>query len=340
MRPLLPSMAVLSFLAVVSSANQASAYVPLLTPEGCNPVHWARSCVFITADPVGTPELPFSSIERIVRQSLDAWNTPNRGNSFMALNYVASSTPQEVGNDGWQVVKIRNDRWCRPADANNPEICYDSSAIAITTISYVTDPSDPENDGRIVDADIELNGVQNLFYDAATGQAPPNTTRRRMDLWNTLAHELGHLQGLDHTCRSNGWAMPACARDNEGQEVAFCEEVEEHRENDAHFESIFESTMYPCAEPDETSKRTPKADDLAAIRDLYPIGDVPDVCSMPGEETQTDDSSTHLTKLPPVTARCSISSLPSNSDHSGWLVPIAAVALTLTLRRTRSGRVS
>lgn len=322
---------------MMSVVSSASAYVPTLTSGGCNPVHWAKSCVFVTADPAGTPDMPFADVDRIVRQALGAWNTPNQGATFLNLDYVASSTPQETIVDGWQVIKFRSDRWCRPADGEDPEVCYDSSAVAVTTVSYVSDSSDPENDGRIVDADIELNSVQNLFFEAIPGQAFPATDRRRMDLWNTLSHELGHLQGLDHTCRTDGWAMPACARDGDGEQVVSCDIVDAQYATNPKLAEMFAATMYPKAEPGESTKRAPKSDDLAAIRVLYPIVDDPNICTMPGDDTPpTNGSSTTQTQAP-VTAGCSF--VPQRREsYRDWISALSILAPVLMAWRQMKHR--
>ena len=63
-----------------------------------------------------------------------------------------------------------------------------AAAAAITTVTYINKPTDATADGRIIDADIELNAVNNYFYNA--DQAAPNTGQRKAtDLWNTLTHE-------------------------------------------------------------------------------------------------------------------------------------------------------
>ena len=91
--------------------------------------------------------------------------------------------------------------------------CYDPSATAITTVSYVNKAGDP-NDGQIIDADIELNAVNNHFFNKDVDPTP--TDRNPADLWNTLTHEMGHMQGLDHTCRGASEPANSCTVDNTG----------------------------------------------------------------------------------------------------------------------------
>ncbi|RYZ64014.1 MAG: hypothetical protein EOP08_09850, partial [Proteobacteria bacterium] len=142
----------------------ASAYVHTLTPGGCNPVHWAQTCVFVSPDPVGLPDLPQRDVERIVQSAVGGWQTP--AGSYLQLESLQASESREAAVDGWQTILFRSTTWCRPADSSGPALCYDSAANALTTISYVRDELDASNDGRIIDADIEL-----VAYVADGGQS-------------------------------------------------------------------------------------------------------------------------------------------------------------------------
>ena len=61
--------------------------------------------------------------------------------------------------------------------------------IALTTTTHIP------QDGRIIDADIELNATN--FEFALLNNANSNTSKT--DLANTMVHEIGHLLGLAHT---------------------------------------------------------------------------------------------------------------------------------------------
>ena len=91
----------------------------------------------------------------------------------------------EVGYDGVNRVKYREDEWCRPPVDGDPKECYDASAAAITTLIHVDRPGSPD-DGRLLDADIELNGVNFAF-------TVDGTTRGS----GTLADLLAIQQGTD-----------------------------------------------------------------------------------------------------------------------------------------------
>ena len=108
--------------------------------------------------------------------------------------------------------------WCRPATQDDPARCHPDSAAGITTATYVDD-SGSIRDGAIVDADIEINGVD--FAISSEGQTL-STQTCLSELKNTLTHELGHLLGLEHTCRASG--DPARI-DDKGAAVPSCNAV-------------------------------------------------------------------------------------------------------------------
>ncbi|MBK7778308.1 MAG: hypothetical protein IPI43_30075 [Sandaracinaceae bacterium] len=65
---------------------------------------------------------------------------------------------------------------------------YDRAIIALTTTTF-------DDRGQIKDADIELNDQHFEFFVDGKACAP---AVGRMDLRNTLTHEVGHVLGLDH----------------------------------------------------------------------------------------------------------------------------------------------
>lgn len=264
--------------AMLAVAPPANAYVRSFTTQGCHPVFWAQSCVYITPDSDGVDSMSLDDLERVVKESIASWQTRTAGSSYLKLDYLPATVPREVAAlDGLQILKFRTEMWCRPPDDKNTQaVCYDAAAAALTTVTYVNKPTQPDQDGRIVDADIEFNAVNNYFYDADSNPNPSTGSRKAADLWNTLTHELGHLQGLEHTCRrGNVDSMPTCTVDSTGNSVIQCLTVEQGRTSDPTLQAIYDTTMYPTAQPEETKKRLPKADDIAAIIERYPLRNDP-----------------------------------------------------------------
>src|SRR5262249_12087107 len=121
----------------------------------------------------------------------------------------------EVGNDRVNVIKLRDTVWGRPASGSDPARTYSPQAAGITTAVYVDDASS-DHDGAIVDADVEINGVN--FAISAGGQTS-GAAPCHAELQNTLTHELGHLHGLEHPCLNTGDPPRV---DNKGNPVPSC----------------------------------------------------------------------------------------------------------------------
>jgi hypothetical protein len=342
-----PSVAALSMSAALTlCASPAWGFVRSVTAPGCVPVHWAPESVSITSDSAGVADMPLADVERIARAAIAGWQGRTCPQSALELSYASATGPHEVGNDGIQVIKFRSETWCRPpAQPGEEPICYDPSASALTTLTYMT------SDGRIIDADIELNAVDNQFYDADS-QPPPAGRRRPLDLWNTLAHELGHLQGLDHTCRSGpADGMPACARDDQGDEVVQCHAVEQGQAHDAALAAIFMTTMYPTTAAGEIHKRAPKEDDIRGIDAIYPrgstsSGEAQRVCGAPADAgTATDEAPLDVSSdATSAGYRCSISQgrIPwePRAGLGAFAITVACVARRGTRRRARRAPTS
>lgn len=135
----------------------------------------------------------------------------------------------------------------------------DLSIVALTSVLYEPDT------GRIVDADIEVNGWDGVPGNVSDGSTGPLhgwyfTCDRQagwpecatygqggcyyIDLQNTLTHEVGHFIGLAHNCGDPG--LPACG-------PAFAD-----------------ATMYPNTSPGDLQKRSLSDDDVAGLCAIYP----------------------------------------------------------------------
>jgi hypothetical protein len=165
------------------------------------------------------------------------------------LLVTSRSRPGVVNaRDGISTVHVRKDRWCRPATATEPELCYPPEAAAVTRLTYV-DSRGEADDGKILEADMELNAVN--FELLSPGAPPPVTAKRVLDLASVVTHEAGHVLGLAHDCAS-GTDFPV---DEVGQPVPSCEAA-------APGSSLALATMYYQIQPGEIGARTPEASDV------------------------------------------------------------------------------
>ncbi|MFO0573871.1 MAG: hypothetical protein U1A78_07740 [Polyangia bacterium] len=271
--------------AVAGHAPDAAAYVRTRSPNTCVPVAWAQSCLYVQPDSsLEQTDMTAAEVERAMQSAVTSWNERLQPSSYIRLRLLPPDGPREVNRvDQLQVIKFRRETWCRPAQAGrDTPTCFDPSATAVTTVSFLNKPADPTLDGRIIDADIDMNAVNYRFYDAQKG--PPSLGssdgRTPVDLWNTLSHELGHVLGLEHTCRLDD-APYACLVTDRGATIPSCADVELGRRGDSALETVYETTMYPTSTSTEISRRLPKADDLAGVVDAYPQGRDPQTCTVP-----------------------------------------------------------
>jgi len=254
---------------IVAVAVPASAFVRSRTAKGVA-VSWSGSCAYVTPDSGGTPDMPNDVLFSVIMKSLANWTNAVGDQSYLKLVY-SEPGPLEAHLDGVNTVKFRNDRWCHPNDAQQKDVCYSSSAAGITTVFFVQDGSD--HAGTILDADIELNDINFTFAVLPTTDMPKAGTSFA-DLENTLTHELGHLQGLDHTCKDA--ATPPQEVDDSGNPPPSCDALGSLPLQEQV--KIKLATMYNFASPGEVSKRSPEADDVAGIAAAYPPGSDPGSC--------------------------------------------------------------
>jgi hypothetical protein len=234
-------------------------------------LYWESGCVFVRVDAAGTKQLPGDTEFPVIDAAIQTWNTAAEGCSYMRIVQDAPEE-REVGNDRVNLIKFRDATWCRPATNKDPARCYADAAAGITTAVYVDDADSPR-DGAIVDADIEINGKNFAISheNMSLGTAPC-----KADLQNTLTHELGHLLGLEHPCRTPG---DPGRLDNTGAPVPLCSQT-----NDP---AITESTMYNYQDCEETKKTTLEADDIAGVCGIYPKSEDPGSCEAVSSSTAT-----------------------------------------------------
>jgi hypothetical protein len=216
-------------------------------------LYWESHSVSVIVDSAGTTAIDGDGEFPVIDASIATWNTDTASCSDFKVT-DAGRQALEVGNDKINLIKFRDTTWGRPAIGNDPARPYAEAAAGITTATYVDD-SASSRDGAIVDADIELNGVNfDITIDPVTNDS------KNAVLQNTLTHELGHLHGLEHSCRAPD---DPPRTDNKGNPVPFCTDA-------GVSQTIIEATMYPYQDPGETIKETLSDDDVQAICDIYP----------------------------------------------------------------------
>lgn len=238
-------------LAILLFSANARAYVRTTTEKGGTPVHWPLSAVIVRPDSRGTPALSQADIEATLARATANWRERTGNCSYFDLGSRPASGPADLMPDGEPVLVFRNQ-----AQAWR----HSASILGLTTVFYVDAVGQP-SDGEIIDADIELNAVNWTFVlQPSTVQPRPGTGIA--DLENTLTHELGHVQGLAHTCWDH--VTPDPPLNDQGQRIPDCNASPLPPE-------ITQATMYPYAtRGGETSKRNPTADDLRGVCDVYP----------------------------------------------------------------------
>lgn len=236
--------------AVLGGASPAAGYVRTTTTEGA-PAFWNRTIMTIVAY-VGDPP-PFLSADEIMnatRGAAAAWSRGAVGCTGLELRIVSSTEASAlVEPDSVSRLTFRRAQWCRePRGLEEP--CYDPNALALTSV-FVR-----KADGRIVDADVEVNAVDFKWLDLMTRPRPGD---RSEDLQNALTHEFGHLIGLDHTCVLPG-VIPR-APDDQGRDVPQCLSASP---------AIRETTMFAAVDGGDVERRTLSDDDRRALCEIYP----------------------------------------------------------------------
>ncbi len=230
-------------------------------------LYWESGCIFMTVDDAGTKEIADDGEFPVIDASIKTWNDDTASCSYMVM-MDAGRKAMEVGKDHINLIKFRDQSWCRPAVDNDPPRCYDHSAAGITTATYIDDASS-SRDGAIVDADVELNGVD---FAISINGTTLGTAPCKSELQNTLTHELGHVHGLEHTCTVPG---DPSRIDGSGNPVPSCA-------TSMNNPAITEPTMYNYQDCGETKKETLEADDINAICTIYPTAKDPKTCEPVG----------------------------------------------------------
>ena len=293
----------------------AAAYVRTTTSAGV-PTAWKAPCVTMEFS-LGSPplELDAAGYFDAATQAGAAWSQSSLdGVRCTNVIFTVESVPAvagPVGMDYHNRLIFRKNGWCRdppPTDPNEP-ICYDDSALAITTVFQL------KNTGEILDADLEVNATDFTWGDFVghPEQFVPNNTQ---DFQGTITHEFGHVIGLDHTCFTPGTSSDGLwPVDNNGNPVPDCSSTNLP-------DIVTGATMYVSVDSPsaEVGLRSLSPDDMQAACDIYTY-DPNFVCLAPSGSGSTSGS-----------GGCSYATHPRGVPISGVLV-LLALALALLRRR-------
>lgn len=189
-----------------------------------HPVRWTRSAIVL--EPFVHEGAPLSSatLGVALEAGIRDWNAALGACGSPKLR-VARGSVGRIRQDGRSVVLLRTGAWC-PEGAREREDCYDRGRAAITHLYPVQAASSP-HDGEVDEADIEINAVDHRW--SLDGKLPGTLSLRAI-----VAHELGHVLGLDHSCSESSRArraesssaLPACSAPQAAKSIMYPEPVE------------------------------------------------------------------------------------------------------------------
>ena len=160
---------------ILCSAGATEAYV-LVTTQGGIPAHWEQRCVPWWFHEAGAGGLdPEASLEA-VEDSFAAWDAIDV--MFVDFDNRGVTCVDTVGPDEHHP---RNVVLWRSGPGSWP---YAAKVVGLTSLTF------EDETGRIVDADIEMNGEDFAFSLSGDPDA--------FDIQQAVTHEIGHLLGLDH----------------------------------------------------------------------------------------------------------------------------------------------
>jgi hypothetical protein len=287
---------------------RAWAFTREKTDDGI-PAYWTTSCVTATVYLNGFSMMTPDAVAKSIGAAAHAWSPSmvTCAGTTVTHPYLEvvpgmappGAVPPPVANDARNIVIFRTEGW--------NDMLHPDAAVAITSLTK-------KRDGRILDADIEINAATQTWGNLDPGSPdlnPGNGQNVPFDLQNAITHEFGHFIGLDHTCQ--GLADPVQLIDNDGNPVPECDFAPAPIRATVMFAMIDQATA-------ETSKRMLSQDDIDGVCAIYPAAQDPHACTL---------------DLPDDGCGCATGRTPG-AEWAG--LSLAALALVRTGRGRRGGR--
>jgi len=173
--------ALLTLAAALLAPDGAAAWKQTVSHSGLE-LAWPGSCYHWSLNRDGCSTIAFEDLRAAARAAYAAWEEPECG-YFHFVETVPTGVAEQAFHDD---ARNANALVWHEEPGTWP---YGPAVIALASVHY--DPST----GDIRDADIEFNGVDQVFAVLDEG----DTGEGALDLQSVLTHEIGHTLGLDHS---------------------------------------------------------------------------------------------------------------------------------------------
>jgi hypothetical protein len=146
-------------------------------------LRWFSDVITYNVQPAPETEVNPSLAEQAIHASFRAWEEEEgcEGPGFMSGGTTKAATAAYLDGEG--ATNENGVYWITQAS----KWPHGQDVLALTTLTYSTCT------GQIVDADIEINAA---FFNMS---AAPNPGANKVDVQNTITHEVGHFLGMDHS---------------------------------------------------------------------------------------------------------------------------------------------
>ncbi len=302
---------VLALCALPALTRPAAAFVRSVSMNGMGPpLYRLSSCETVTIYLNGFTDMTSDEVAKSIGAAAATWGpdqvtcpaaTGDGGNGHPYFQIIpqlstGGAAPGVVDQDG------KNSIIFVTSASDWEMIGAPAEALAFTSVYK-------EPDGRIVEADIDINATDPTLISWANLDpgAPSGNGIDRFDLQTVMTHEFGHFLGLSHTCDSG---IPGDNGDAPLTGVPPC--------SSASPEAAIAAVMYYEIEPNSIAKRLLTADDAAGVCAIYPPDMDPHSCTQ-----NTPDDGCGCTTA---------------GNGLGWGASTALAALALVVARRRRRR--